>query len=99
MEQELVAGEGQKPTSMKLIIGGMEVEIKKQSQRLEKVSGAAGSMEPAGSGGGAAGSGEEVRMESGGRDEIEKEGGCNVIGGTAQAFGQKVQHELEPVST
>ena len=64
----------QKPTSMKLIVDGMEVEIKKQGQRLEKVSEAAGSMESAGSGGGAAGSGEEVRMEFGGKDEMEKEG-------------------------
>ena len=56
--------ERRKPTSMKLIVDGMEVEIKKQSQGLEKVSGAAGSMESAGSGSGAAGSSDGAHVGS-----------------------------------
>ena len=73
--------ERRKPTSMKLTVDDVEVEVKRQKHGPGGVHGVAWMVESAGSGGAPAGSGEEVRMESGGRDEIEEEGGSATSSG------------------
>ena len=65
--------ERRKPTSMKLIVDDVEVEVKRQEHGSGGGHGAAGSGEEARKEPG--GSGEEARKEPGGKEEVEEEGG------------------------
>ena len=85
--------ERRKPTSMKLIVDAVEVEIKKQSQKLQKVSGAARSTESAGSGSGAAGSSDGAHFGSMEVDDNAARG----IARTHLQGEEGVQHRVESI--